>query len=213
MVLSKEETRRLYRSTAKFYDTALSVYRVFGVRRYRNLAIETLRMRPGDTVVDMGCGTGLNFELLYNAVGPEGRIIGVDLTDAMLARAARRIEAAGWKNVDLVEADLATYTIPAAISGAIGTFALEMVPEYDRVIDRAAGALAPGRRLALFGLKIAEDWPEPLIRLGVWLNKPFGASRAYASIRPWEAVRRHLHEVEFHEFYFGAAYLSIGEAI
>ena len=51
-----------------------------------------LGLRPGDTVVDIACGTGLNFPLLEEAIGPDGRIVGVDLTDAMLAQAQRRIE-------------------------------------------------------------------------------------------------------------------------
>jgi len=64
----------------------------------------------GDTVIDMACGTGLNFSLLQKAVGPGGRIVGVDLTDAMLARAQDRIKANGWSNVSLVQADAADST-------------------------------------------------------------------------------------------------------
>ncbi|MEW5926057.1 MAG: methyltransferase domain-containing protein [Gemmatimonadota bacterium] len=106
-ILSKEEVRRLYRRTAAFYDAAVWLYRVAGTGRHRPHAVAALQLRPGDTVVDMGCGTGLNLHLLRAAVGPGGRVVGVDLTDAMLERARRRIERAGWDNVEVVEADLA----------------------------------------------------------------------------------------------------------
>lgn len=212
MLLNPEQVRALYRRTARFYDAAVWMYRLTGVRRHRERAVAALRLRPGDTVVDLGCGTGLNLSLLRAAVGPSGRVLGVDLTDAMLARARRRVERAGWENVELVEADLTEYAFPHHLGGALATFALEMVPEYDAVIRRVADVLPPGRRLAVSGLKHPERWPRWLARVGIWLNRPFGVSEAYAALRPWESVRRHLREVEHREFYAGAAYLSVGES-
>lgn len=110
MLLSKEETRELYRKRARRYDAAIWVYRACGLRmdHYRRQTVAALALSAGDTVVDFGCGTGLNFEYLGRAVGPTGKIIGVDLTDAMLAQAERRVGEAGWENVELVQGDLAT---------------------------------------------------------------------------------------------------------
>lgn len=212
MLLSKEEVRRLYRRTASFYDAALWMYRRTGADRHRKLAVAALCLRPGDTAVDLGCGTGANLPMLREAVGPSGRVIGVDLTDAMLERARRRIERAGWENVDLVEADLAEYTIPTGVAGALATFALEMVPEYDVVVRRVAEALPPGGRLVIYGLKRPERWPRWLVQLGIWVNRPFGVSEEYAALRPFESLRRHMREIEHREFYAGAAYLSVGAA-
>ena len=160
----------------------------------------------------MGCGTGLSFLYLHKAVGPEERTVGVDLSGAMLEKARSRAEHASWQNIELVETDLTEYRFPEKLDGTLATFALDMVPEYDAVIRRVAEALPPGKRLALFGLKHPEGWPEWLVHLGLWLNKPFGVSRGYASFRPWESVRRHMEEVEHQEFYAGAAYLSVGIA-
>lgn len=159
MVLNKQQIRQLYQRTANFYDIALWGYRLMGVTGHRQRAIESLQLQLGDTVVDIGCGTGANFAMLEKAVGPTGRIIGVDLSEAMLARAAKRIERAGWKNTLLVEADLTTWTIPKDTAGVIATFALEMVPKYDAVIRRINDTLLPERRLALLGIKHQEQWP------------------------------------------------------
>ena len=212
MILNKNEIKQLYRHKAPYYDAALWLYRFIGVSRCRREAVRALQLQPGETVVDMGCGTGLNFGLLYDAVGPSGRIVGVDLTDGMLEQARRRVRRAGWQNVELVEADLASYAFPEDMNAAIATFVLEMVPAYDAVIRHASEALPQRGRLALFGLREPENWPEWLIHLGVWLNEPFGMSRDYASFHPWESVRRHMREVEHRKLFAGAAYLSVGTA-
>jgi demethylmenaquinone methyltransferase/2-methoxy-6-polyprenyl-1,4-benzoquinol methylase len=211
MILDRDQTKALYRRLAPIYDLALWGYRLLGVSRHRRQAVRALHLRPGDAVVDMGCGTGLNFPYLREAVGSEGRIVGVDLSGAMLEKARARAERHGWQNVELIEADLTEYALPENLDGALATFALEMVPEYDVVIRRVAGALPAGKRLALFGLKHPERWPDWLVRLGLWLDKPFGVSREYEAFRPWESVRQYMAEVGHQEFYAGAAYLSVGE--
>jgi len=92
----------------------------------RKRAIHSLALNQGDTVVDLGCGTGLNFCLLQEQVGPRGRIIGVDLTDAMLDQANTRIAAQDWSNVELVKSDVAGYVFPASVNGILSTFALTL---------------------------------------------------------------------------------------
>ena len=79
----------VYRKRAKRYDRSSLLLYIAGFRHwaYRKRAIRSLALGDGDTVVDVGCGTGLNFSLLQEQVGLRGRIIGVDLTDAMLDEA------------------------------------------------------------------------------------------------------------------------------
>ncbi len=86
-----------YRDRARHYDITGNLYYLLGFRvgAYRRQAIQALQLRPGDTVVDIGCGTGLNFPHLEHVIGPGGRIIGVDLTDAMLEEAKLRVEKHG----------------------------------------------------------------------------------------------------------------------
>lgn len=213
MILNRHEIRKLYGRTARLYDLALLGYRLTGIDRHRRETIAQLRLKPGDVVVDLGCGTGANFAALVKSVGPAGRIVGVDLSEAMLARARQRIDRNNWKNIELIEADLLDYAFPPQMSAAIAAFTLEMVPEYDAVISRIAASLPGNGRLGLLGLKHPESWPDWLITLGVWLNKPFGVSRDYENFRPWEAVRRHMRLIEFKELYYGAAYRCVGQRL
>lgn len=90
---NKVEVMNLYRKRARRYNFTANLYYLAGFREwaYRQRAVEALNLQQGDTVVEIGCGTGLNFSLLHQAVGPTGRVIGVDLTDAMLAQARQRV--------------------------------------------------------------------------------------------------------------------------
>jgi ubiquinone/menaquinone biosynthesis C-methylase UbiE len=213
MPLDKDETRDLYRRRARRYDRAVELYRLarFRFRRYQEAAVDALALREGDTAVEIGVGTGLNLPWIEQAVGRRGRIVGVDLTDAMLRRAEERVRRHGWSNVELVQCDAAHYVFPQNVNGVVSTLALTLVPEYDAVIRRAARALAPGGRLAIFDMKEPERWPGWLVRLAVRAARPYGVSLDLADRHPWESVRRHLREVTFREFYWGALYLSVGE--
>lgn len=212
-LLTKPQVRDLYRKRAGNYDRAMWLYRALGFRiaRYRRDTVDALSLGPGDTVIDLACGTGLNFPFLYRAVGPTGRIIGVDLTDAMLQRAERRVAGAGWRNVQLVQHDLAEYAFPEGASGILSVLAITLVPEFEAVIRRGATALRPGGRLAVLDFRRPPAWPEWLVRFAAWLNSPYGVSIELAERHPWEAVRQRLREVVFRDYYFGAIYLSVGE--
>src|SRR6201993_5582239 len=98
---TQERLIETYRKKAKHYDITSRLYPAPGYpqRAQRLRAVQALGLRPGDSVVDVACGTGLNFSLIEQMIGPEGRIIGVDLTDAMLAQAQQRIETNGWGKI------------------------------------------------------------------------------------------------------------------
>src|SRR5215469_18482585 len=91
---TREHLIETYRKKAKHYDITcrLSPAPGYPQRAQRLRAVEALGLRAGDTVIDIACGTGLNFPLVEGVIGPDGRIVGVDLTDAMLAQAQDRIE-------------------------------------------------------------------------------------------------------------------------
>ena len=204
----------LYRKRAKRYDFTANLYYLIGFREWahRRRAISALNLKRGGTVVEIGCGTGLNFSLLQQAVGPEGKIIGVDLTDAMLAQARARIERNGWSNVDLVRADATKFEFPQGMDGVLSTFALCLIPDHEEVIRNGARALAPGRRWVVLDLKMPSNW---LSRLGPFLfllAPPFGAAQEVAGRRPWESMRKYLKNVSFTDLFLGMAYLAVGEA-
>jgi demethylmenaquinone methyltransferase/2-methoxy-6-polyprenyl-1,4-benzoquinol methylase len=176
--------------------------------------VEALDLRPGDTVVDIACGTGLNFPLLEEAIGADGRIVGVDLTDAMLAQARRRIETSGWGNVSLVQADAAEFEFPAEVEAIVSTYALSQVPECGEVIAHGAAALPSGGRWVVLDLKVPDKAPRRLAQLGVAAVRPFASIEEWIARRPWEAIRAamedELADVTWTELCFGTAFLAAG---
>lgn len=210
-ILGPQAVRDLYDRLAPVYDALAPGYTLLGGGAYRRQAVGALALRPGDTVVDLACGTGANFPHLARAVGAGGRVIGVDLSPGMLAQARQRIEDEGWENVELVEADVRAFAFPEPVHGVLSTFGLEMVPEHQDVVARAVAALAPGGRIAVGGLRHPERWPEWVVRFGAFVNRPFGVSRAYEEVQPWRSVFAHTQRVSYDEFLLGAAYLAIGE--
>ncbi|MBS3133820.1 class I SAM-dependent methyltransferase [Candidatus Woesearchaeota archaeon] len=211
--ISKESIIDSYRNLAKRYDFIANVYIMVGYRinSYRKESIDSLKLKKGDTVVDLACGTGLNFSYLQKAVGPKGKIIGVDITDAMLEQAKRRIDVHGWKNVELVYCDVEKYKFPNHFDDVLSTFALGYLPNYDGLIKRIYNALPIKGRFAELSFKKPKGKLIRQILLRVF--RPFGNVEDSIDRRIWESVERHFDKTIFQEFYFGTTYMVTGEKI
>jgi demethylmenaquinone methyltransferase/2-methoxy-6-polyprenyl-1,4-benzoquinol methylase len=213
---TREHLIETYRKKAKHYDITSRFYPVPGYpqRAQRLRAVEALGLRPGDSVVDIACGTGLNFPLIEEVIGPDGRIVGVDLTDAMLARAQDRIEANGWSNISLVQADAADFDFPTEVEAILSTYALSQVPECAEVIARGAAALSEGGRWVVLDLKVPDNTPRWLAQLGTAAVRPFASIDQWIMRRPWEAIRAAMQEeladFSWTELFFGTAFLTAG---
>jgi demethylmenaquinone methyltransferase/2-methoxy-6-polyprenyl-1,4-benzoquinol methylase len=223
MVGQEDRTRErliaTYRKKAKHYDITSRLYPAPGYpqRAQRLRSVQALGLRPGDSVIDMACGTGLNFSLLEKAVGPGGRIVGVDLTDAMLARAKDRIAANGWSNISLVQADAAGFGFPAGVNAILSTYAMTQVPECAEVIAHGAAALSAGGRWVVLDLKLPDSVPGWLAQLGTATVRPFASIDEWIMRRPWEAIRAamqaELADLRWTELFFGTAFLAAGSSI
>ena len=154
----------------------------------RTAGVELLGLRAGDTVLDLGCGTGLSFELLVRAVGPAGHVIGVDASKQMLRVASRRAKRNGWENVHLVLADAtAGYTLPRQVDAVFSAYALSVMKDADSALERAATFLAPGGRVGIVDMQRPTGAARiftPLARMAC----AFGGSDIDA--HPWEWLEK-----------------------
>lgn len=209
-VLTKDQAEGLYDRIAGIYDRLLLAFRITGSHRWRARLIEKLDLQPGDHVVDLCGGTGANLPFLARSVGVSGKITIVDLSENMLAKARKRAAEDGMNNVALVQADVDEFIFPDGVDIIISTFGLEMVPEYATVIARAVDALPSNGKIGLIDLKHPENWPDWLLRAGIFLTRLFGVSRDYEDFKPWEAARSSLEEEGFEQHLAGAAYSFVG---
>jgi ubiquinone/menaquinone biosynthesis C-methylase UbiE len=204
-----------YRRSAPRYDLTSRLNLALGPQRaHRRRAVQALRLRPGDSVVELGCGTGLNFGLIEQVIGPGGRIVGVDLTDAMLAQAQHRIEANGWSNISLVQADAGEFEFPTGANAILATYAHALLPDCGQVIARGAQALCAGGRWVVLDVKVPDNAPRWLTRLGIATVGRFAALEEWVVRRPWEEIRAVMQDtlvdLSWTELFFGSAYLAAG---
>lgn len=146
-----------------WYSLVAPVYNLLnlGDRLYsdaRRRAVQRLGLETGGVVVDLFCGTGVNFDPIREALGDSGRVIAVDGSAGMLARAEARVKKNGWppeqfillrrelRRVapDFLNDVLATTGAPKVLS----THALTVFPDYEAVIRRLIGALPAGSRFS-----------------------------------------------------------------
>jgi arsenite methyltransferase len=132
-----------------------------------------LRIEPlaaGATVVDIGCGAGTDLLLAANAVGPGGRAIGVDMTEAMLRKAQAAAAEAGLANVDLRRGDALDLPIESASADAvISNGVLNLAPDKRRAFSEVLRVLRPGGRFLYADIAVAAELPESVRRdIDLW---------------------------------------------
>lgn len=139
--MTTQATQTFYERWARGYDWLCRL--LPGLDGLRSDAIDALALSRGDTVVDLGCGTGANLPHLRERVGPTGTVVGVDLTYGMLDQARARVERNGWENVHLVCGDAADPPVRDA-DAVFGSFVLGMLADPAACVGRWTECLASG---------------------------------------------------------------------
>jgi acyl dehydratase/ubiquinone/menaquinone biosynthesis C-methylase UbiE len=193
----------LYRRIAGGYDLATA-----WLEPYRRRAVSELRLQPGDVVLDVGCGTGLSFAPIQAAIGPTGRLVGIEPSPDMLAGARSRVEAAGWDNVTLLECHAEEARVPGPVDAVLFAFTHD-VTRSSAALANLLGQARPGGRLAAAGPKWTTFAPHlnPL----VWQVASQFVTSFEGFRRPWAELERAVPGLRVEEAYFGCVYLAWGE--
>jgi ubiquinone/menaquinone biosynthesis C-methylase UbiE len=120
-------------------------------------AVVLAHVLPGERVVDVGCGGGPSTLALAEAVGPQGRVLGVDVAAPLLERARQRL--AGRPHVELVQADAQTFPFTADHDLCFSRFGVMFFADFAAAFRNLAGALRAGGRLAFVCWRRFEDNP------------------------------------------------------
>ncbi len=133
---STADVEAFYGRWAGLYD--LVARRFPRVRRVRRAVADACRLGPGDTVVEMGCGTGANVPALRERVAPGGRVVGVDVTAPALRRARRAADddREDGVTVEFVRADATTPPVRGPVDAVVGTFVSGMFPDAADTVNR-----------------------------------------------------------------------------
>lgn len=164
----------------------------------RERAVDLLELRPGDVVVDVGCGTGRCFPWLCARVAPGGRVVGIEPSIDMLEAAGHRIDREGWEGVDLVLGSAEDAPIFQRADAALFCFTHDVL-RSPGALSHVLGHLRPGGRVAAVGPMWAPWWA-PALNLLIWsATEPYvttyeGFSAPWshlAALIPDLAVERH----------------------
>lgn len=177
-----------------------------GIRRK---AIRQLELEPGDRVLEIGCGTGRNLRLLRDAVGPQGHVYGVDLSEGMLAKARRLVARRQWDNVTLSHSDAATYSPPEPVDGVIFSLSYATMPHHREVLGHAWNQLRTGKPLVIMDAKLPPGIGGKLLRPScLWLMRLTVLGNP--DIRPWDELRELTENFDMQEQMAGCYYVCRG---
>lgn len=192
-----------YRRKAAGYDA--SAERTMPLRR-RTIAL--LQLQPGQTVLDVGAGTGLSYALLRAGVGPAGQVLAFEQSPDMFALAQARVQREGWTNVWQVNQPAETVRLPALADAVLFNYTHDICrsPEAVRNILRQ---VKPGARVAMAGIKAFPWWTGPLVLLAWLKNRPYNAQPGGLRA-PWRCVAEQCDHFHWHSTQWGMGYIASG---
>lgn len=121
-------------------------------------------LRPGEVVVDLGCGGGIDTILAAHAVAPAGRAIGLDMLPEMLEVAARHADEAGVHNVEWLLGEMEAIPLPdATVDVVISNGVVNLSPRKSRVFAEIFRILRPGGRIVIADIVVDEELPPEIL--------------------------------------------------
>ena len=184
------------------------------VQSLRRRAIELLELRPGDRVLDAGCGPGGSFPYLLDKVGRDGEVVGVEISPEMAALANKRIQNNGWCNVSVLES-AAERANPKGCFDALLMLGAPDVYGSAASLDNLLPHLKSNARIVAFGAKLKRAGPARILNplFQSTFSKLTFASTPALSYEPWTLLSERLNILQIEERFLGWMFLASGSMV
>ena len=181
------------------------------VKPLRQKAVQLLRLKQGDRVLDMGCGMGGSFPYLVDSVGPSGEVVGVEISPEVTVNTRRRVEKNNWENVQVEVGDAQTVPLTGVFDGLL-MFAAPDVYVSPEALANILPYLRDHARIVFFGAMISESRVGKLLNplLKFALSKLSFPTTPIPDSEPWRLVAQHVEGLEIEAHIFGAMFLASG---
>ena len=194
-----------YSEDARSYDRKTGAFQA-----YRQAIAGALPVRPGQVVLDVGCGTGLCCGFLVEKVGPQGGVVGIEESPEMAAMARERIAREGWRNVTVVQSGAEDAQIAVTADAALFCAVHDILQSPD-ALRNVMDHLRPGAPVAAGGGKWAAPWMMAVNLQTRMLHAPY--VRSFEGFdRPWNHLEQLLDDVHVRELAFGSGYVLTGRS-
>jgi len=171
-----------YDRVARLYSTLEPLYLIFPTARRR--AVAALNLKAGDTVLEIGAGTGRNLPYLVEAVGQTGTVIAVDASEGMLAEARKLVERHDWSNVQVLHQDAAHLQLDGNVDAVLFSLSYSVLPEPRPALARAWKLLRPSSRLVVMDMGLTNPRHNRALGLIARLLEKLAPGDPYS--RPWD---------------------------
>lgn len=193
----------LYRDKAAGYDRSAEF-----TMPLRRRTIALLQLQPGQTVLDVGSGTGLSYALLRDGVGAGGRVLAFEQSPEMFAVARDRVAHEGWTNVWHTHAAAETVRLPQVADAVLFNYTHDIC-RTPQAVANILRQLRPGARVAMAGIKFFPWWTGPLNLLAWMKNRPYNAKPADLW-QPWSIVAAQCDGFQWSSTQWGMGYIASG---
>jgi len=174
----------------------------------RERTIALLKLQPGQSVLDVGCGTGLSLQALRDRVGTHGRVWGCDQSPDMLRQARMRVAQAAWTNVVLFEVDAQSLKLPEPVDALLFHYAHDIL-RSQAALDALLAQARPGAVVAVAGIKYFRGLLCPLNPWVYWKNAGYNGSPGEL-YSPWDRLVPRLEGWSMTPTQWGMGYIGVG---
>lgn len=214
MAFEANKIKEIYEgNVGKKYDLSMSHFFV----PLKKKAFNASSLKANDRVLVFCCGTGLDFQPILEKIGPGGEIIGVDFSTQMLEKAKEKVQKYGWKNVQLIQADVTDFENKLDQKANVGvcSLGLSLIPDFKKAYCSLLSNIKDQGEVIIGDMQLASGWKARFNPFTLLLSKKYGgtAEGHQNSLELKSIMKMDLAEVKIGEFLMNSYYFCIGKKI